>query len=815
MAHREKYGADLSVDDILQLRRGIQEKTAHIPQSDRFQVGKLIEYVENLGDPGVDISLDKVLHLRKLYLVRPDADASGDRTVYWYNRVDLQNVVLMLYLKQKHGVPLAKVGGLLWAEACQQNGSSTSQKGRPNVVMPDNQVRRAQYHLRGRMLETVLTWLFDGQTPYRAVALLRQQLAAAQETKINSRIIADKAEYTQVDRALAVQRGDLVVSLSSEGEILHPRQGIDWREYRHYQWYHLVLRGDFPVANYTIVLGVPPASELSLSPWVATTEAAGMLIPLLRLCFLPQWQDGSDQDAETPLQAVANMIPDISHYWQYCAILIPDKTSRSLRVLAHSASLPLDLHADTILLSPGQLLSGWTYQTGQVCVVQKSIGNSDPRLARQDEEQARGGVAVPTLVNGDINGIIYVGTRVFPSEGETFPTTQIRVLRLLGSIVGEFIERQAITQKTRRTGLRVLVEKPIQKMGWAGLDLHLQEVLEKIKLDPGPLDDLDNLHVMAVRLNNYHEIEVHSKEVAGWVAELIASTAGDFYLNLGDNDACPKVFRRCSSEFVVVVDHLRLDDAREKKLRNDLRRHLGTLMLPFRQGTQTVSVETLVWSLSFRYSALADKLEQKDITGLTRTLRREISDALANLPLIDAAHQKEAQGAYQLAYDDFRVAHERSPNNTYLMRHLAKMSTRLGNYQEAVEWWRRVLELEQHPRFYQHLAEVYALQRDYPAAVEHYGLGEQLDDQDPRCYLGWGQVLLARGQYREALRKFMKARSLDRDENQALYALREAEAYIGLGKFNRAKATCERALIWDRNNIDAVNMLLQILPKCV
>jgi tetratricopeptide (TPR) repeat protein len=212
---------------------------------------------------------------------------------------------------------------------------------------------------------------------------------------------------------------------------------------------------------------------------------------------------------------------------------------------------------------------------------------------------------------------------------------------------------------------------------------------------------------------------------------------------------------------------------------------------------------------------LLEKLDQFDGSELAQTLRREISDALANLPLIYTAHQKEAEGAFPLAYDFYLRAHKRSPQNTYLMRHLAKTCTRLGqsHYREAIEWWQQVLHLEQHSRFYQHLAEVHALRQEYSAALDCYRLAAEKDNKDPRCYLGWGQVLLATGRYQDALDKFMKARALDED-HQALYILREAEAYASMGNYPQAVAACERALIWDRDNPDAIKMLVQFLPKC-
>lgn len=805
---RKKYGDELGIEQVAHIRALVEEQTAHIPQTAHFQVGDLVEQVTVLSTR--PCTPHQIRHLRRVHLVHPEIDSSGDRKTYWYTRADLRDVLVIWALQYEHNIPLSKVGGLLWREECERNASLAQSSRGLSVSVTHNQMQRAQFHLRGRLLEVVSTWLFTGQVPRQAIILLRQIPSHRPEVKAATRVVAKDAEWSQVDRAFDRHPGDLVVSVSRDGEVLHHQEAVKWRDFRHYRWYHFLLQGDQPGADYHVIIGIPPDPGLPLSPVVSTPTAARVLTPLLRLCFLPQWKDRLGQ-ASTPLQAVANMIPDISPFWQYCVILSPDRSSgESLIVLAHSTGFPRDVNTGTIL-SPGQFLSGWTYQTGQVCVVQQSIGRDDPRIARQSEERATAAIAVPTMVNGSINGVIYVGTRISPPDGEVFSGPQIGILRLLGNIVGEFIERQAISQQTRQAGLRILEEKPLGKKSWDELADHLSQALEEVKIAKERYDYFDNLHIMAVRVDNYHEIRVRSDQIVAWVAGLVAETVGDFYR--AQYSVLPILYFRCPSEFVLVINHLRLDDAQERQLRRELRDRIGTLALPFDQGVSTIRVQCLVWSLSFRYSSLSAKLDRTGAQHLALALQHEVEDALANLPHINEAHDHEAMGAYQLAYDHYYLAHKRAPHNTYLMRHLAKVCTRLRDYHSAVGWWERVLNHERHPRFYQHLAEVYACLQDYSVALDHYRKAAELDPGDARCYLGWGQVLLAMDDYQAALDKFATARQLDRD-NQALYALHEAEAYAGMGNYRHAADACERALIYDRDNPDAIKLLLQILPRC-
>lgn len=809
MAGSHKYGQNLSIDEVAELRVDIEEKISNIAEATRLQIGEFLELVHEIGPHF--ITPHQVRHLRNLHIIQPEEDNSGDRKVYWYTKANLRDLLIILNLENKYQMPLSKAGALLFAEARQRHASLGCTVQQSAVVVPQNQTKRAQFHLRGRLLEVLLTWLFDDQMPYRAIFLLRQKRYLHRTNgKINSKIINNGDEWHRVEKILDQRPDDLVVKVSASGEILHCQEVVNWKIYRHYRWWHLVLQGNAPNADYTLVIGVPPDTDIELSPEANTQKAAETLTPILQLCFLPQWKNGSDS-AETPLEAMANMIPDITACWQYCAIFISDRTSgeETLRVLAHSTYFPRDLNTGTLVLSPGQLLSGWTYQTGQVCIVQNSIGPDDPRIARQSEEQAGAGIAVPTL--GDtVNGVIYVGTRTTSKDHNPFPPERVKTLRLLGSAVGEFIQRQHITQKTRRTCLNILAEKPLNQKPWQELNQHLEDIINRMWTKTDQYNHLDNLHIMAVRLNNYEEIQARSKQIARWIADLVIETTGHFYYQR--YSIPPTALAHSSSEFVMVVCHLRFNNAQEKQLRHDLREQLGTLVLPFDHGMHPIEVEWLVWSLSFRFKDLFPKLEQSGTQAVAETLCYEVSDALANLPLIYEAHLYESQGAFHSAYDCYHLAHRRAPHNTYLMRHLAKIRTRMGDYTAAVGWWSRVLSHEQHARYYQHLAEVYALLQDYPAALRHYEIGTELDPQDDRCFLGWGQLLLAMNDYEGAVEKFMTARSLN-EANKVPYMLRVAEAYAGMGNYDEAVDICERVLIWDRENSEAVKFLLQFLPK--
>ncbi|MCP4359093.1 MAG: GAF domain-containing protein [Chloroflexi bacterium] len=467
MALKTKYGDDLRVEDVVAIRIRIEEQTAHITQSDQFQIGELLNHINEIHNHSITAS--QIRHLRRTHLLRPEDRTNGDRKVYWFTRTDLQDVLVILTLTDTHHMSLTKAAGLLWEEEGLQNRANSHLRRRASVAMPHNHMRRAQYHLRGRLLEIVLTWLFGERSPYNAVALLRQNLQLHRtNTKISGRIVADNVDWSKLNTALDPHSGDLVISVSREGEVLHAQKGIKWQEFRHYRWYHLGLSGQRPAADYTLIVGLPQALAEPFLSQTSIAETARILTPLLHLCILSQQWGNTAAQANTPLQAMANMIPNIAASWQYCAILTPDRAKETLRFLTHCDHFPGDVNTAAATLSTGKLLSGWTFQTGQDCVVQESIGRDDPRIDHQHEEQAAAGIAVPTVVNNHINGVIYVGSRRKAAHGLAFSPAQIRVLKLLGGIVGEFIERQTIAKKTRQTGLQILVEKPFQKGNYSG-----------------------------------------------------------------------------------------------------------------------------------------------------------------------------------------------------------------------------------------------------------------------------------------------------------------------------------------------------------
>lgn len=808
---KRKYGNPVSLDEIIQIRATIAEKTSHLSQYETFQVGKLVKLVTELSP--YSFTINQLRHLRRVHLIRPDIDDSGERTTHRYTRADLQDVLVILSLIKDHHLPLSKIGGLLWAEERQHHTRlAHSTRGSP-ISMPHNQMKRMQFLLRGRLFEIATTWLFGGQVLCNAIILLRRQVFP-HRTEINTsiRIIADGVDWIRVDKdkMFYPRPDDIILMIGPNGEALHRLEPVEWTDFHDFRWHHILVQCDQPMADYHMIVGNPPTNNHCLTPVASMPITAKLLAPLLRLCFFQQVENGTSP-AATPLQAMANIIPEISALWQYCAILTPGPDpSNTLVVLAQSDHFPRTLNLGTVFISPEQLLSGWSYRSNQVCVVQQSIGRDDPRIARQSEEQAVAAIAVPTLADGRVNGVIYVGTHQPAADKQTFTEAEIGILRLLGAIVGEIIERETISQRTRQTGLRTLNEPSFTMKAWPELVEYLEQVLLPIADIERSYDRVDNIHLMAVRVDNFAEIHTRSAEVAKWVTELLARTASNFYRTR--HSVLPTVFQYSPAQFVILVNHMRVDDPLEQKLRSELQDYLSTLILSFDQGIHPTPVKCLVWSLPFRYSDLATKLTQTDERSLALVLQQEIETVLTTMSHISLAHQYEAQGAYSLAYQEIFLAHKRAPHNTYLMRHLAKLSTRLGEYTNAIGWWQRVLNYEQHPRFYQHLAEVYAMLPDYPTALEQYRLAAELGPNDPRCFLGWGQVLLAMGEHEAAIEKFATAQELDQ-HNQVLYALREAEAYIGLGDYSQAKWACERALILDRDNPDALKFLFQILPK--
>ncbi|MEM7035034.1 MAG: GAF domain-containing protein, partial [Chloroflexota bacterium] len=571
--------------------------------------------------------------------------------------------------------------------------------------MPANQVRRAIYFLRGRLLEIVTSWLFEGYIPRGAIVILRQRRHDFRQTQdTQMQFLLEDGDWDKVDRTVQYRPGDLRMFVSPEGEILHDPGQSHRDEFQTHQWTHLEIYNADPAIDYILVIGRPRETLYRLSLPIDLSEAATLLAPILQLCL--QSESGQTmQKADTPLKAVANLIPDLSPQWQYAAILTSDHQGKASFTI-RSRFFPQELNAVTSTLSQGQLLSGWTLHTGQVCVVQKTIGDQDPRIAYQQDERAVAAVAVPTVANGQVNGVIYVGVRENSAmlqdnsdnaDGNLlFSESQTRILRLLGSLVGEFIARQDLIRQTQQKGLQILAEMPLICQDWGQLEPHFHYVLSQLLDKPTGYDNLDNLHIMAVRLENYNSIAVQSVEVARWVFDVMANAAGGFYRDI--ERLTPYLFQYSETEFIVVVDHIRLHDKKEQRLRQQLLDHLHTLALPFQQGVETIKVACSVWSLSFRYLTLQQHIENTSLPKKVSQLHKKVEEALQLLTWIYEAHGDEATGSYTLALDKYQTAHRLAPQNTYIMRHIAKAYTRLREYKQAVEWWELVLSREEHAR---------------------------------------------------------------------------------------------------------------------
>jgi tetratricopeptide (TPR) repeat protein len=139
-----------------------------------------------------------------------------------------------------------------------------------------------------------------------------------------------------------------------------------------------------------------------------------------------------------------------------------------------------------------------------------------------------------------------------------------------------------------------------------------------------------------------------------------------------------------------------MSDAEDRKLRTDLRNLLNSVTIPFSQ-LQPVSVNAYVWSMPFRLATLQRRIAGRGVDQVVQDIVRETEEALDVLPLIEAAHEHEKNGALRDALEAYRLANSMVPRNTYLMRHLAKLYSTVGDFPSSLKWWNALNELDPNP----------------------------------------------------------------------------------------------------------------------
>ena len=821
----QNHRSDLMVG---QLREQIEDQLAFLPRGTTIRRGKAIELALTHGAEG--LTIDKLNRMIKLGLVRPNREDRGGRVLLEFSRDDIRDIVLIQKLRQGCTETEGEKNSYAWIASHLQDQTKSYQGPQSEGEMPQTdvflptQVKRGLVYLRSRTLGMCLTWLFRGRIPVGALVIVRRREYKGQQLPAGTASYQyELEEFVDIDGCLGdIRASDLVCHVSPEGELLH-HEITNLNPFSSRQWHHWRVDCGSPRRQFDFVVAVSPASLASdCLGGLLDSETALLFASLLEVCFLHEKAlqpsnavEDTNPDFTTPLQAILYVLPELSPIWQYCAVFLPDLHDPShLRLAATSPHFPAELRRD-LSIQAGQLLTGWAYQFGYPVTVLQTTGIADPRLAHQDEERATAAIALPTRVANEPNGVLYVGTRAsLDADTPAFSDAEIRLLRMVADILGEIAERNRIRVNGERMALRVIQEPTRHTRPWIEYKAEVQSAIQQALMDEQPHETSNILHVTALRLEGYALMAENNIQVAHWAADHIRDVTHRFFLeHLGVAPSMFDRYERNPAEFVCLVPSIHLTDEEDRIFRDKLRRVLSSLRVSFRVHEPT-QVHCYVWSMPFRLAGLRKQVKQRDLRdGLRHVVGktvRETQDALMVLPFIEKGHRYEEQGSSPQALDQYSRAHDLVPENLYIMRHVAKSLTSMGDYRGAVHWWRRVTAAHKHPSHYRRLGHVLACLGEFEAAIACYETALTMNAKDSTCYSEWADILMLQGKTSEAIKKYRQAQLYDED-NADFYLARIAEAHFEQKTYRDAQNFVNLLLVRDPENQNAKRLTLQVL----
>jgi tetratricopeptide (TPR) repeat protein len=625
--------------------------------------------------------------------------------------------------------------------------------------------------------------------------------------------------------------GDIIGFISSEPdrELLFP--DIHYEnlvDFGIHQWLLITANIHPPFRSYELMLGFPfeaPLDAVAIPNDNFESTIIALLLKATSLDLISERRDAEDIDqikfdVSTIINTLVDLIPDISDLWEYCAVLTssPDQGGL-LRVIAFSRDFPRGLRQElsNIIIEPGQPLAGWAYEQSYPIIIQRATEDDDPRLAFQNLEKATAAIAIPTHAQKSRNGVLYVGTRFeIPQGKNAFSEAEIRVLMILADIIGEVIERNRIRRKSELLSLETINKTPITYQTWSTLESSIKHTLSQVtKLETDPSAQA-NLHLTIVRIEAVEKLRLRSPSISTWITNHILETTRDFFLfnEFGDPNFYLYDFH-FPNKFACLLPHLVITDKEDRKLRNMLRELLSSLKLSF-SFNDHVQINTNVWSMPFRYIGLIKRMKQFSETNqaieyVAREIVSEVEDALAVIPYIERGHMHERENAYSDALEQYLTAHLLAPKNRYIIRHIAKTYSAVGDYSNSVNWWEKLID-KKHPRHYCRYAQAQALLNQIENACESYQIAHNLDLGNPNILLEWGDLLFNQGEFDDAIHKYEKALKLEQFERDTLW-LRIAEARLISGDKSSALSCVKLVLNRKPDNREARRLMLRIKSR--
>jgi tetratricopeptide (TPR) repeat protein len=753
--------------------------TADLQHGDLFSTPQLVDYLNKHLPPECEkMTKAKVNYLHTRDILKPMESGEGAvRTSWRYSIDDVRRALVIELLKTREHLSVQESKGRLKSfEEAQLREVSIiqAQHALPQEKSnPADPVSLVYTLLRSRTLATLLTALSRGEieeTPpgcFIAIRAVDQIAKAAPTHKLDSWEDVSLLLKTEPWHVAAT---DLYLKLHLYPDLeqlqnSHPE--IAYRPPQHH-WY-LVRLQDTTSQFYELVLGLPQRDiqqqpieaiektlvEQSKTELLFDVSSFPGLTTLLRSAFVDQpiIEEG------TALHTLAEIIASASAAWDYCAILMPERSKDGRQKLLHvheySSKFPPFLRDKRIEV--GQFLSGWSYHYRQSVVVGTTVAN-DPRIVFYDEERPIAAAAIPAIAEEQqVVGVIYVAKSQTEEEGEQISSEEAKAsLKAFGYVCGDMIARAEIEVETIRSMTR-LFTRPLITSFWKLEDL-LQKVVDLV--EKGNSTERPLLCWIYLLILN---IQIQSPDVINeWLRQQAIELAGNFLANrLWDPiPREPPPIGLCeveSNQYVfAILNTVDLSEIVYKERITSLQEDMDQMRLG------KLSPVFYPTAISFRYEELRRQLN----TGGRDSLMSELIDrtwgALKAGPYIKRGHEALRKPDLDLAASEFEDAlrvlrYER--NSWYIYKHLAEARMLQGTpeaIEEAIIMCRQALQLKpDYASAHCTLADCLLYQGKFGEALIEYEKALSFDDtrSDFLTRYGFALASMTTPEYQEALKE--------------------------------------------------------------
>jgi tetratricopeptide (TPR) repeat protein len=169
-------------------------------------------------------------------------------------------------------------------------------------------------------------------------------------------------------------------------------------------------------------------------------------------------------------------------------------------------------------------------------------------------------------------------------------------------------------------------------------------------------------------------------------------------------------------------------------------------------------------------------------------------------------------GNWQEAVQWYRRVLQADPKNAEALERLGQMALQSDDLATAVEWLQKAVELgSRDPALYSHLGVAHARLKQFDEAIACFQQAVQLDPRSAEAHYNWGNALSSIGRPEEAIEKFRTAAASMPDSPEIHYNM--ANACRDLGRLNDAVAEYRQALRLRPSHIKAYNNLGNVLRE--